>query len=107
MKYTHRHTQVHTDRGTSQVVLLVKSLPANAGDLRDTGSIHGSGRSPGGGHGIPLQYSCQGNPKDRGAWWAIIHGGCGESDMIEHTHTFCKLKHVMHTQGQQHSRTSS
>ena len=73
MKYTHRHTQVHTDRGTSQVVLLVKSLPANAGDLRDTGSIHGSGRSPGGGHGIPLQYSCQGNPKDRGAWWAMVH----------------------------------
>ena len=46
---------------------------ANAGDIRDTGSIPGLGRSPGGGHGNPLQY-CLENPMDRGAWWAIIHG---------------------------------
>ena len=43
----------------------------NAGDL---GSIPGSGRSPGGGHGNPLQYSCLENPVDRGAWWATVHG---------------------------------
>ena len=43
---------------TSQAALVVKSLPANAGDIRDVGSIPGSGRSPGGGHGNPLQYSC-------------------------------------------------
>ena len=43
------------------------------GSKRDTGSIHGSGRSPGGGHGIPLQYSCQENPMDRGAWRAMVH----------------------------------
>ena len=55
------------------MVLVVKSLPANAGDLRDTGSIQGSGRSPGGGHGIPLQSSCQENPMDRGAWRAMVH----------------------------------
>jgi len=46
----------------SQVVLLVKNLPANAGDIRDLGSIPGLGRSPGGGHGNPLQYSCLENP---------------------------------------------
>ena len=52
---------------TSQVVLVVKNLPANSGDVRDTGSFPGSGRSPGEGHGNPLQYSCLENPMDRGA----------------------------------------
>ena len=56
----------------SQVVLVVKRPPANAGDLRDTGFIPGSGRSPGGGHGNPLQYSCQENPMVRGAWQAMV-----------------------------------
>ena len=51
----------------------VKNLPANAGDTGDSGSIPGLGRSPGGGNGNPLQYSCLGNPTDRGAWWAIVH----------------------------------
>ena len=46
----------------SQVALVVKNLPANAGDIRDAGSIAGSGRSPGGGHGNPLQHSCLENP---------------------------------------------
>ena len=50
-----------------------KNLPANAEDMRDVGSIPGSGRSSGGGHGNPLQYSCPENPMDRGAWWAIVH----------------------------------
>ena len=50
---------------------MVKNLPANAGDL---GSISVSGRSPGEGNGYPLQYSCLENPKDRGAWWAIVRG---------------------------------
>ena len=58
----------------SQVVLVVKNLPANAGDTRDGGSIPASGRSPGGGHGNPLQSSCLENPMDRGAWWATVHG---------------------------------
>ena len=57
----------------SQVVLGVKNLHVNAGDLRDMGSIPGLGRSPGGGHGNPLQYSCLENPMDRGAWWATVH----------------------------------
>ena len=53
------------------MVLVVKNLPANAGDL---GSIPGSGKSPGGGLGNPLQYSCLENPMDRGAWQATVHG---------------------------------
>ena len=55
-----------------QVVLVVKSSPANAGDIRDTGSILGPGRSPGEGHGNSLQYSCLENPMDRGTWWATV-----------------------------------
>ena len=58
--------------GASQVVLVVKNLPANAGDIRDVGLIPGSGRSPGGGHGNPLQYSCLENPMDRGAGQATV-----------------------------------
>ena len=59
--------------GASQVVLVVKNPPANAGDIRDAGLIPGSGRSPGGGRGSPLQCSCLENPMDRGAWWATVH----------------------------------
>ena len=58
----------------SQVELVVKTPPANAGDKRDVGSIPGLGRSPGGGHSYPLQYSCLEHPMDRGAWWATVHG---------------------------------
>ena len=61
-------------KGISQVVLVVNNPPANAGDIRDAGTIPGSGRSSGGGHGNPLQYSCLENPMDRGAWWATIEG---------------------------------
>ena len=57
----------------TQVVLVVKNLPANAWDIRDEGSIPGLGRSPGGGHSYPLQYSCLENPMDRGAWQATVH----------------------------------
>ena len=58
----------------SQVALVVKNLPANAGDLRDVGSSPGLGRSPGGGHDNLLQYSYLGNSMDRRAWWATVHG---------------------------------
>ena len=57
----------------SQVVLVIKNLPANAGDAGDMGSIPGSGRSHGGRHGNPLQYSCLENPMDREAWQATVH----------------------------------
>ena len=58
----------------SQVALVVKNPPDNAGDLRDTDLIPGLGRSPGEGNGNPLQYSCLENSIDRGAWWAAVCG---------------------------------
>ena len=58
---------------TSQVVLVEKNLPTNAGDVRDGGLIPGLGRCPGGGHGNPLQYPCLENPMDRGAWQTTVH----------------------------------
>ena len=56
------------------MALVVKNLLANAGDARDTGSIPGSGKSTGGGHGNPLQFSSLESPMDRGAWWATVCG---------------------------------
>ena len=52
----------------------VKNLPANAGDTGDLDLIPGLGRSSGEGNGNPFQYSCLGNPMDRGAWWSTVHG---------------------------------
>ena len=56
------------------MALVVKNPPVNAGDVRDMGSIPRLGRSPGGGHGNPLQYSCLENPMETGAWQAVVHG---------------------------------
>ena len=87
---THTHTHTHTVSNPPKhhnlaglekwpsftntlVALVVKNPPAKAGDTRDTGSIPGSGRSPGEGHGNPLQHSCLEDPMDWGAWWAIVH----------------------------------
>ena len=61
---------------------MVKNPPADAGDLGDSSSIPGWGRSPGGGNGNLLQYSCLGNLMDTGAWRATVHG-VAESDMTE------------------------
>jgi len=55
------------------VVVMIKNAPAIAGDIRDAGSIPGSRRSLEGGNGNPLQYSCLGNPMDRGAWKPTVH----------------------------------
>ena len=55
------------------MALVVKNLPDKAEDLRDTGSVPGLGRSPGGAHGNPLQCSCLENPMDRGAWQVTVH----------------------------------
>ena len=63
---------------------MVKNPPANAGDVRDVGSVPGSERSPGGGHGKPLQCSCLQNPMERGAWGAAVHK-VAESDTTEVT----------------------
>ena len=69
-------TTVLTDFRTlpRKVVLMVKNLPVNEGDARDTGSIPGLGRSPGKGNGNPVQYSCLENSMDRGASRATVHG---------------------------------
>ena len=60
----------HAGERDSQMALMVKNLPANVGDVRDAGLIPGLGRTPGGGPGNPLQYSCQENPMDRRVWQA-------------------------------------
>ena len=66
---------------------MVNNLPANAGDIRGVGLIPGSGRSPGGRLGNPLQYSCLENSMNTGAWQSTVRGLAKELDMTEHTHT--------------------
>jgi len=61
---------------------VVKNLLINAGDM---GSIPGLGRSPGGGNGNPLQYSCLGNPMDRGAWQATVHGVTNATEQLNNS----------------------
>ena len=63
-------------------LLVVKNQPASVRDIRDTGSIPGWGRSPGGGNGNPLHYSCLGNSMDEGPWQATVHGVTKESDIL-------------------------
>ena len=70
----------------SQVVLVVKNLPASAGDV---GLIPGLGTSPGGSHGNPLQYSCLENSMDRGVWWAAVLGiSKSQTRLSAHTHEY-------------------
>ena len=71
------------DGGASQVGLVVKNLPANAGDIRDMSSIPGLGRIPGGGHGHPLQYSCLENPHGQRGLVGYSPYSCKESEMTE------------------------
>ena len=81
-----------SEKWASQVVLGVKNPPANAGDVRDVGSIPGLGRSPGGGHGNSIQYPCMENSKDRGGWQATIPGVAesrkplGDLTMTDYSH---------------------
>ena len=78
------------------MALKVKNPLANAGDVTDTYSIPGSGRSPGGGRGNPLQYSCLENPMDREAWWAAVRG-VTESDTAEATKHACMRHSDFHS----------
>ena len=70
--YENIYRDVYICRQAFQVALVIKDPPVNAGDIRDVDLIPGLGRSPGGGHGNPLQYSCLENPMDRGIWQ--VHG---------------------------------
>ena len=77
-------------------MLVVKNLPANEGDTKDTGSIPGWGRSPGGGHGSPVQYSCLENPMDRGACWATVQRVTVSQTQLSthaHMHTLLHKRH--------------
>ena len=78
------------------MVLVVKILPVKEGDIRDGGSIPGSGRSPGGGHGNPLWYSCLENSMDRGTWWTTVGSQRVRHDRsdLARTQAFQYLSHV-------------
>ena len=79
----------------SQVMLVVKNPPANAEDTRNTGQIPRSRRSPGGGNGNPLQYSCLENSMARGARWSKVHGAMNEQlNTYKHTHTHTQSIHL-------------
>ena len=88
---TGRFTEIGSNLVTeeTQVALVVKSLPANAGDVRDVGSISGLGRSRGGGHGNPLLYSCLENSMERGSWKATVH-------RVSKSWTWLKVTACMH-----------
>ena len=92
---------------TSQVALVVKNLPANAGDIRGTGAIPGLGRSPGEGNCNPLQYPCLVNPMDKGAWQAIVHGIVKSRTRLKRLSTHSTHKETFVTQGVHRSQESS
>ena len=73
---------------------MVKNLPANAGDIRDVGSILGFRRSPGEGPSNPLQYSCLENSMDRGAWQATVHGFTKSQTQLKQLSTYAIKRHV-------------
>ena len=75
---------------------MVKNPPSNSGDVKDAGSIPGSGRSPGGGNDNPLQYYCLENSVDSGSWWAAVHRDQKESDMTEHAWVCTELRKMLY-----------
>ena len=81
--------ETHATRA-SQVAPVVKNPPASAGDMRDAGSIPGSGRSSGEGNGSLIQYSCLENSMDKGAWWATVHSVAKSWTQLKQlsTHTY-------------------
>ena len=99
--FLHSLSSIFSDGHSDQCEVRMRASPwlsskesaCNAGATGDTGSIPGSGRSPGGGHGHPLQYSCLENPMDRAAWWATVHGVAKTWTRLKRlsTHTFCPV----------------
>ena len=90
------YSVVHSLYGASQVMLMVKNLPANAGDVRDVGLVPGSGRSPGGGRGNPFRYSCLENAMDRRAWPATVHRVAQSRTQMKQlsTHVHCLYNRI-------------
>ena len=86
---------VYKDPVYSQVLLVVKNLFASAGDIRDTGSISGSGRSPGWGHGNPLQYSCLENLMDWETWQATVHRVANSQTWLKWLNTHLATKNCI------------
>ena len=90
--YRERITIIMHNNKTSQVALVVKNPPADAGNTGDLGLIPGSVRSPGVGNSNPLQYSCLGNSMDRRGWWATAHGF---SEELVRTEQLNKKQHLV------------
>ena len=82
---------IYNTVGASQVGVVVKNLPANAGDVKDVGLIPGLGRCSGEGNGNLFQYACLEDPMDRGAWRAIVHGVAKSGARLKQlsTHAYC------------------
>ena len=89
------HLAICFYKRASQVVLVAKILPANVGDIRDAGSIPGSGRTPGGGHGNLVQYSRLEDPMDRGTWWVTVHGVAKNRTRLKR-HTACMYNRFLY-----------
>ena len=85
---------------TSQVALVVKNLPANAAEKREPGLIPRWGRSPGGGHGNPLQYSCLENPMNSGAWQATVHEATKSQTQLKQLSMHAQLCEKKNTLGE-------
>ena len=106
VEHTHTYTFAYISHSiwASQVVLVVKNPPVSAGDVRDTGSNLGLGRSPGGGHGNPLQYSWMENPTDKRTWQAKVHGVTKIWTQLKQLSTHYCWKHTQGTagEGQEH-----
>ena len=88
-----------TEAGSPALMVpVVKNLPANSRDIKDTGSIPGPGRTPGGGHSNPLQYSWLENPMDRGAWWATIHRVTKSQTQLKRlsTHAILQCRQILY-----------
>ena len=98
LSHIHIFLIFHCGSRASPIALLVKNPLVNSGDEKDTGSIFGSGRSPGEGHCNPLQNSCLEDPMDRGAWWATVHRVAKSWTRLKrlhtYTHTHCGLNCV-------------
>ena len=92
----HVFPYIYMLRWASCVALVAESPPANPGDLREVSSISGLGTSPGAGTGNPFQYSCLGNPMDRGAWQAMVHRVAKSHTRLKHLSSHAQYVKITH-----------